>query len=352
MKVRNELHAGLFLIGTLILLIVSIWVLGADRQVFVRQAEFFTSFRDIKGLAAGAPVRLGGIPIGRVSHIGFGSSVSDPNVYVTLLINNRYLERIREDSLVSIETQGLLGDRFISLTTGMQGKQLAPGAHMQSQETGDVAAILDKAGRVVENTVQISENVNKFVQEFRTQTVAPLTTAVKSISSLAQQIEKGSGFLHSLIYSDVKSDSSKDLGEIISNIRGITGEIQSGNGLLHALVYDEGGSETVKALGVAAQNIGQGGAAIAELAREIKEGNGFMHQVVYDDNPEGLDDLVRELNQTAENLRRASEALANGSGTLGALLVDSQLYDNLIEVTDGAKRSFLLRQAIRSSLQK
>ena len=46
------------------------------------------------------------------------------------------------------------------------------------------------------------------------------------------------------------------------------------------------------------------------------------------------------------------EALSRGTGTLGALLVDPKLYDNLTEITDGAKRSFLLRQAVRSSLNQ
>jgi hypothetical protein len=51
-------------------------------------------------------------------------------------------------------------------------------------------------------------------------------------------------------------------------------------------------------------------------------------------------------------LRTTSDALASGTGTLGALILDPQLYDNLVEVTDGAKRSFILRQAIRSSLKE
>ena len=61
--------------------------------------------------------------------------------------------------------------------------------------------------------------------------------------------------------------------------------------------------------------------------------------------------LVQNLHEVTADLKSASRALAHGEGTLGALLVDSQLYDNLIEVTDGAKRSFLLREAIRSTLK-
>jgi hypothetical protein len=62
--------------------------------------------------------------------------------------------------------------------------------------------------------------------------------------------------------------------------------------------------------------------------------------------------VLVNLSQSAQNLKVATDALANGTGTLGALLVDPRLYDNLVEITDGAKRSFLLRQAVRSSLNQ
>jgi len=65
-----------------------------------------------------------------------------------------------------------------------------------------------------------------------------------------------------------------------------------------------------------------------------------------------MTDIFAKLNTAANHLAKASEALAQGSGTIGALLVDSQLYDNLVEVTDCAKRSFLLRQAIKGAMDK
>jgi hypothetical protein len=65
-----------------------------------------------------------------------------------------------------------------------------------------------------------------------------------------------------------------------------------------------------------------------------------------------IEEVLVSLAKTAQNLRTTSDALATGTGTLGALILDPQLYDNLVEVTDGAKRSFILRQAIRSSLKE
>src|SRR5690606_40323182 len=66
---------------------------------------------------------------------------------------------------------------------------------------------------------------------------------------------------------------------------------------------------------------------------------------IYDKAPENIDDIVAKLNRTASNLEKASKALSEGEGTLGALLVDAQLYNNAVEITDGAKRSFLLKEA-------
>ena len=73
-------------------------------------------------------------------------------------------------------------------------------------------------------------------------------------------------------------------------------------------------------------------------------------KLIYEGTDEPIDGVAKKISQTVDNIHQACESLAKGSGTLGALLVDSSLYDNLVEVTDGAKRSFILRQAIRSSL--
>jgi len=65
-----------------------------------------------------------------------------------------------------------------------------------------------------------------------------------------------------------------------------------------------------------------------------------------------INEAVANFNAASAALKRASEALANGNGTIGALLVDPSLYDNLVQITDGAKKSTILRYAIKSSLNK
>lgn len=353
MKRTDELKAGIFITLGLALFAATIFIMGSERQIFARLDDFFTTFRDVKGLSEGAPVRLGGITVGRVASIGFSQDPSDVSIHVRFFVNSKFLERIHTDSEVTIETQGLLGDKFLNISPGIEIAPLPPGSTMKSSEPAEIAGILSKAGVIVENTVEASHSFNEFAKSFNNDALPAFSKAASSIASLAAEIEKGDGLMHRLIYSQKDGDSiingisgtSKSLSSILS-------ELESGSGLLHALIYDPKGTETLTAFGDAARNFSIALTTINELTAEIKTGHGLLHSMIYEKSPEGINDVVKKLNETASNLKKASEALTQGSGTIGALLFDPQLYDNLVEVTDGAKRSIILRQAIRSSLEK
>ncbi len=309
MKRINEIQTGMFVAIGLFLFALSVFTLGKERQIFEEQASYFASFSDVKGLSKGAPVRLGGIAIGRVSEIGFSKDLSDPLVHVELLVNESYLDRIRKDSLVTIETQGLLGDRFLSISAGT-GDQLLPGGLVQAKEQGDIAETLTRASKIIDNAKDISELVTKVLQEFREDTLKDINKAAKSIAAIAKGIESGDGLAHEMVFAKSKV----------------------GEGLVQSL------TASAKSL--------------ENILKEMEVGNGLMHQLVYEGTDEPLDGVAKKISKTVDNLYQASEALSRGSGTIGALMVDSSLYDNLVEVTDGAKRSFILRQAIRSSLEQ
>jgi phospholipid/cholesterol/gamma-HCH transport system substrate-binding protein len=351
MKLTNEIKAGLFILLTLCLLIFSVFVMGKERQIFASQSEFSVAFRDIKGLSGGAPVRLGGISIGRVHKVSFAERVNDPNVHVRLLINDDFLDRIRTDSVVTIETQGLLGDRFINISTGLQGEASSPGSYLKSEESPDIAQIFAKAQKVVDKTVEIAENVNSLLKDFNTSAAPEIREAATAFKDIGKQVRDGDGFVHRLIYS--KKEGDEILSSIESTSKAVSDimmQVKNGNGILHALVYEPHGKETVEALSNASKKIAALSDGLGAIANEVQSGEGMIHDLIYNKSPHGLQEIMDNLHKTVENLNKASLALSQGSGTLGALLVDPQLYDNLVEVTDGAKRSFILREAIKSSL--
>lgn len=358
MKIRNELKAGIFIGVSLLLVGVLILVMGRERQIFAKQVEFHTTFKDVKGLAVGAPVRLGGIPIGRVARVAFANDQSDFRVHVTLSVNEAYLERVRKDVTVSIETAGLLGDRFVAISPGSSMEVLPTGSTLPATEASDLAQVMVRAQTAIENTTQISEKINNALEGLSPKAITNFSDAAKGLSILLTDVKEEKGLLHRLIYSE------EDGGRMIKNVTKATqdlsdliGQVKGGNGLLHALFYSPTGDETMKGFSQAAGSIGHATEELAKLLSAAREGKGLIHDLIYTEVSPGevtkrIEKVLTALNETVYNLKAASDALANGTGTLGALLVDPQLYDNLVEVTDGAKRSFLLRQAIRSSLKQ
>jgi phospholipid/cholesterol/gamma-HCH transport system substrate-binding protein len=146
------------------------------------------------------------------------------------------------------------------------------------------------------------------------------------------------------------TSAGQDVAEVLKEIRG-------GKGLLHALIYSDDGEKTVGELYETSHNVSAASQNLALLLKEAREGKGLLHDLIYTPVEPGtvstkVKEILSSFAKAADNFKVTSEALAHGTGTLGALLVDPKLYDNLVEVTDGAKRSFLLRQAVRSSLNQ
>lgn len=357
MKIRNEVRAGLFVFVSFVLVGALILVMGRERQIFARQSEFYALFSDVKGLSAGAPVRMGGIPVGRVDKVGFSRDPADLRVRVQLMINDSFLERLRSDSKVNIDTQGLLGDRFVSISGGTGESQLPPGSEIASVEVADIHQVMMRAQAAVDNTTQITERINQALEGLSPDTFRNVASASQSIAEIFKAIKTEQGFAHRLIYSETEgkklmdsvTSTSKDISELAR-------EIRTGKGVLHALVYSEGGEKAVQRLFDASDGVAAASHHLSDLIAAAKSGKGLIHDLIYTDIEPGMvakriEEVLLSLATAATNLKTTSEALVQGTGTLGALIVDPKLYDNLVEVTDGAKRSFILRQAIRTSLQ-
>src|SRR5688500_19159767 len=117
---KFELKVGVFVFVGILALGAMIIILGSKQDMFARQYPLWTEFKEVSGLAVGAPVRLAGVNVGIVDRIDFPQE-GKTDLRVLLMIRTDVRERIREDSRASISTQGVLGDKFISLTLGTTG---------------------------------------------------------------------------------------------------------------------------------------------------------------------------------------------------------------------------------------
>jgi phospholipid/cholesterol/gamma-HCH transport system substrate-binding protein len=92
--------------------------------------------------------------------------------------------------------------------------------------------------------------------------------------------------------------------------------------------------------------------AAAELAaavRQVREGNGFLHSLIYEpDNARALN----ELNQAAARLNHIVSEIDKGHGTLGGLIVDPTVYEDLKKILGNVERNVLLKALIRFTIKE
>ncbi len=74
-----------------------------------------------------------------------------------------------------------------------------------------------------------------------------------------------------------------------------------------------------------------------------------MHAILYDEEKRKILDNLAE---ATDDLKNVTEKIVEGEGSLGAIINDPNLYDNLNQLLGGANRSFILRTLIRRSIKQ
>ncbi len=131
-KINVELVVGIFMIlGFAGFAYIAIKL--GDVDLFGKQNNYpvSASFNSVSGLKEGAFVEIAGVRIGKVSSIRL-----DPDEYeavVTLTIDNAV--KLQEDSIASIRTAGIMGDRFVNITPGGAEEYIEPGGEIEETES-------------------------------------------------------------------------------------------------------------------------------------------------------------------------------------------------------------------------
>jgi phospholipid/cholesterol/gamma-HCH transport system substrate-binding protein len=130
-RTSQELAVGVFVfIGMLAVGYLTI-KLG---KMEVLQGDYYqvsARFQNVAGLKAGSSVQIAGVPIGRVAAV----TVNPENfaAVVTMKIEKRVV--LNDDTIASVKTEGLIGDKFIKLSPGGSDKELKPGDTLLETES-------------------------------------------------------------------------------------------------------------------------------------------------------------------------------------------------------------------------
>jgi phospholipid/cholesterol/gamma-HCH transport system substrate-binding protein len=260
-KKFTELKVGIFVVVILFLFGAGVFVIGSHQKYFQRQYTLWASFSNIQGLIVGAPVHLAGLTVGRVNAIIFPEDPGDKTIKVELKIKKGVQKRIREDSIASIQTMGLLGDKYVEISLGSpENDVLHDGDYIESAHPFDLLAYASK-----------------------------LEEAIDVINT------------------------------ILIDVREISGQVRGGKGLLHAILYDPAGGELVNNLSVASGS---------------------------------LDDLMKDLSSAAKSADNIVKKVERGEGTLGGIVNDPTVYEDLKVILGGAKRSTIIKALVRYTIKQ
>src|SRR3984957_19270831 len=110
---------GIFIVTTLLILVAGVFLIGDKRLLFRHTYQLGAEFQNVAGLTNGADVQVGGIHMGTVKYISLPGS---PRGKLTVLMDlaNSTKNIIRRDSVATIKTEGLLGNRYIEISFGSE----------------------------------------------------------------------------------------------------------------------------------------------------------------------------------------------------------------------------------------
>lgn len=213
----SKARLGAFILGSLIIFTLLVFLVGEKQFIFSRTWRLKAPFENVAGLDEGAAVRAGGVRVGTVKEIQLPHNPGD-KVIVEVELASSAREVIKKDSVATIETEGLLGSKYVALSFGSpQSEQARNGDTIQSQppiDYGDIAkkasAMLDSAKEAVDSSKVAINNINQ------------TTDDLKSISG---KIDTGRGTIGALVNDKA---AYKNLNATASSLRETADQAKDG----------------------------------------------------------------------------------------------------------------------------
>ena len=175
---------GAFIIATLGILAAGIFIIGSKRYLFTSTYRLKAQFATVVGLDAGAEVRVGGVHSGTVRGIELPNKPTD-KITVLMDLQHSTHDIIKQDSVAAIETEGLLGNEYVSISFGSaKGLNVRDNDTIASESPLVIADLMKKADGILDTSQDALNNV---------------TVAAANLSSISGKINQGQGTLGALV---------------------------------------------------------------------------------------------------------------------------------------------------------
>ncbi len=156
---------GIFIVAGLVLLVLGLFFIGKQKNLFVSVFQLKAVFTNVSGLKVGNNVRFGGIAIGTVEGIQL---VTDTSVLVNMSIKSETRRFIKQDAFAGIGSEGLVGDRVVLISPGTANREpvrdnevLASRAPVETDQIlAGLKTSADNAAIITQQLAEVAYKVN------------------------------------------------------------------------------------------------------------------------------------------------------------------------------------------------
>ena len=272
---------GLFLFLGSTLLVIGIFVLGNKEALFKPTFTVKAYFQKVEGLRDGAPVRLSGVDVGAVKSITIvGEKASSIEVSMRLLSDVRKF--IKTDTEAGIETEGLVGYKFISLNI----------------KESDAEPVLDGGTILAKEPVSFADVIEE------TQGIMAYTKDMtKNLSEIVAKINAGEGTLGKILNdeelyyaaAEITKSANTSMDSITSDLRNVVG------------IFDEMGLRMNNVV----TRVNSAVASLDTILFNVRKGKGVIGSLLVEGNPEDttISSIIRNIKLITDEAKLATSKL-------------------------------------------
>jgi phospholipid/cholesterol/gamma-HCH transport system substrate-binding protein len=172
------------MLTTLAILALCVFLVGRKESKFGSSYLVRSEFANVAGLSGGADVRVGGTRKGTVRSIQLPKT-PDGRVVVTMNLEKETQVIVKQDSIASIQSEGLLGDKYVEISFGsVEAERLKGGETIESAPPFDISDLFQKANQLLDTSQGALENIQG---------------ATDNINMITTKINTGQGTIGKLI---------------------------------------------------------------------------------------------------------------------------------------------------------
>lgn len=228
---RRNLAVGIFIIAGIALFALGIFLVGSRHEAFARHVLLYTEFADLDGITKGSKVQVAGMDAGQVAKIDVPNS---PNgrFRVHMKVDERFHGLVRIDSVVTVDTEGVVGDTFLTIHPGSPSAAIAQaGSLLQSKAPVNMSDLLTKGLGVMNDADATLKQVGGKLNV----ALDGANDAIGNANDLLVGIKKGRGTAGMLLRDEKVADQVR---ETLSTVQSTTSNLKQASAEVSSIVAD------------------------------------------------------------------------------------------------------------------